>query len=99
MSGSTFEGAAFNEVVTTNNPTRLENLQLNECVINDDVVEGMTKLKGLKSLGLMKTTIDEDSLNRIIDSCPLLDSLNLTLSRNIPVRYRRSYFQYYEEQN
>ncbi|TIA93883.1 hypothetical protein E3P81_00652 [Wallemia ichthyophaga] len=97
LSGSTFEGSAFNEAVTQNKPVRLENVQLNECVIDDEVVEGILKLKGLKSLGLMKTSIAEDSLNRIIDSCPLLDSINLTLSRNINVRHRRTYFEQYEQ--
>ncbi|TIA85060.1 hypothetical protein E3P99_04083 [Wallemia hederae] len=97
LSGSTFDGRAFNDAIIANKPTRLENLQLNDCTIDSDVVEGITRLTGLRALGVSKTTIDEEALDRIIDSCPLLDSLNLTLSRSIPVRYRRTYFDYYNE--
>ena len=99
LSGSTFDGCAFNEAIIANKPTRLENLQLNDCTIDGDVVEGITRLTGLRALGVSKTTIDEEALDRIIDSCPLLDSLNLTLSRSIPVRYRRTYFDYYNERH
>ncbi|TIC06889.1 RNI-like protein [Wallemia mellicola] len=97
LSGSTFDGAAFNDAIMANDPRCLENLQLNECNIDANVVAGITKLKGLKTLGLMKTKIDEESLNEIIKCSPLLSSLNITQCRAIPVVNRRRYFEYYDE--
>ena len=83
--------------ISNKNPSNLENLQLNNCNITDNVILAIKKLKGLKTLSLKGTNIDESSLNKVIDSCENLSSLNLTQCRGINLYNRRRYFEYYEE--
>ncbi|KAF9959951.1 hypothetical protein BGZ70_008725 [Mortierella alpina] len=75
--------------VLTDNMT-LEELGLDETPIDDDASAVLSRFRKLNRLSLANTRIGQEAVERVVEACPLLTSVDLTSCRSIPLMNRRT---------
>ncbi|KAG0210049.1 hypothetical protein BGX28_009726 [Mortierella sp. GBA30] len=68
----------------------LEELGLDETPIDDDASSVLSRFRRLVRLSIANTRIGQEAVESVVESCPLLTSLDLTSCRAIPVLNRRT---------
>lgn len=76
-----------------NQPPRLEQLILNNTGVDDDAAPYLACCSNLVVLELAGTKISSGGLFSVIDTCPKLQTLNLTSCRSVSVTDRRRFFE------
>lgn len=76
-----------------NQPPRLEQLILNNTGVDDDAAPYLACCSNLVVLELAGTKISSAGLFSVIDTCPKLQTLNLTSCRSVSVTDRRRFFE------
>lgn len=71
----------------------LETLILDESKIDDTAALYISTLRNLESLHISGTKVSTEGMSLIMAGCPLLEVVNLTSCRGIPVRQRRDWFE------
>ncbi|KAF9280682.1 hypothetical protein BGZ68_007081 [Mortierella alpina] len=68
----------------------LEELGLDETPIDDDASAVLSRFRKLNRLSLANTRIGQEAVERVVEACPLLTSVDLTSCRSIPLMNRRT---------
>ncbi|KAK3828700.1 MAG: hypothetical protein J3Q66DRAFT_16958 [Benniella sp.] len=68
----------------------LEELGLDGTLIDDDAAMIFSRFRKLNRLSLANTRIGEEAVQKVIEACPLLTSLDVTSCRGIPLLRRRT---------
>ncbi|KAF9565136.1 hypothetical protein EC968_004227 [Mortierella alpina] len=68
----------------------LEELGLDETPIDDDAAAVLSRFRKLNRLSLANTRIGQEAVERVVEACPLLTSVDLTSCRSIPLMKRRT---------
>ncbi|KAF9362888.1 hypothetical protein BGX34_005325 [Mortierella sp. NVP85] len=68
----------------------LEELGLDGTLIDDDAAMVFSRFRKLNRLSLANTRIGEEAVQKVIEACPLLTSLDVTSCRGIPLLRRRT---------
>ncbi|CAO3571640.1 unnamed protein product [Mortierella alpina] len=74
--------------ILTDNMT-LEELGLDETPIDDDASAVLSRFRKLNRLSLANTRIGQEAVERVVEACPLLTSVDLTSCRSIPLMNRQ----------
>ncbi|KAK7044116.1 hypothetical protein VNI00_007833 [Paramarasmius palmivorus] len=77
-------------------PPRLQRLLLNHTGIDDDASPYLSSCGDLIRLEVAGTRLTSEGLFPIVDACPLLEQLELTSCRGVPVLERRQFFEVWE---
>ncbi|KAI1293423.1 hypothetical protein EDD11_008372 [Mortierella claussenii] len=68
----------------------LQELGLDETLMDDESAEVLSRFRRLNRLSLANTRMGQDAVERVIEACPLLTSLDLKSCRGIPLLHRRT---------
>lgn len=95
LRSSNLEGLLADDLDAPDSPLRI--LNLNNTSIDDGAASYISTCKSLSILEVGGTKLTSDRLFDILDGCPMLQRLDLTSCRGIPITQRRNFFEAYEE--
>ncbi|GJE86055.1 LRR-repeat protein [Phanerochaete sordida] len=95
LRSSHLEGLLADDLDAPESPLRV--LNLNNTGVDDAAAPYISTCKSLETLEVGGTRFTSDGLFDILDGCPVLQRLDLTSCRGVPIAQRRSFFEAYYE--
>ncbi|KAF8932482.1 hypothetical protein BGZ58_007030 [Dissophora ornata] len=81
---------SFEDQVVLADNNVLEELGLDETPMDDESASVLSRFRRLNRLSLANTRMDQEAVERVVEACPALTSLDLTSCRGVPLLHRRT---------